>query len=110
MQYRFGVYDRRREQRRQKYDVDADDDAVTTVPDNEVDVTSTPAYQRLISDRDDDQLNHITTSSSQYRVEGPRDAPVVWNDRRLLPPPPPRPSRCRLPSATARREFMETSF
>jgi len=103
---------RRREQRRRKYDVDAD--ANTAVPDNveqldDVDSTSTPASQRLIN-HGDDQPDDITTSHGrQYTraAEKPRDA-VAWSDH-LLPPPPPRQSRCLLP-ATSRREFMETSF
>jgi len=108
--------DRRREQRRQKYGIDAD--ANTTVPDNveqldDVDAASTPASQRLI-DHDDDQPDHIRTSLSGRQharaSERPRDAAAAaaWSDH-LLPPPPPRPSRCLLP-ATSRREFMETSF
>ena len=106
---------RRREKRRQKYGLDADD-VGRTVPDStdqldDVDTALTPASQRLIDhdDDDDQQLDHIAASSSHARAaERPRDAPVVWSDH-LLPPPPPRPSRCLL-AATSRREFMETSF
>ena len=107
---------RRHEQRRKKYCSSSDDaDGDKMAKDNvdqleDVDVTSTPACQRLIN-YDDHQTDDIRTSSQGRRhtrcVEKSRDATACRNH--ALPPPPPPPSRGLLP-AVSRREFIETSF
>jgi len=112
------VWYRHRERRRKKYSSSGDDsDANKATQDNaepldDVDTTSTPACQRLIIHNNDDRLDDTRTSPQARRysrcVEKPSDA-AVWKDQ-LLPPPPPPPSRGLLPTAVARREFIETSF